>query len=194
MKEYRYPDFMPKVGDFVLVRDCPGAKWKGGIFLQYEVGYLFPWRVDASDTSGALGWSYCMPAKEEAKPPVLYTKEDQPMSGQPILVRYYADDDWQCRLFNRYVEGEDAPWETVDDWPRRWRYATRYDEQFWRAQQKKEEAPIVSEQARKLAERLARCCNSSNVCPVAGESCPIMAPCLEVTKDNWLAWASRGEK
>lgn len=254
MREYHYPDFLPVMGQAVLVRDLHTAPWMLATFHAYSFerclwqtaeGYEYhycaeieyadvePWRpgnkVDSFNSlvfNSSKGpfylrkvfWSerarrwqaedgskylHCaqVPMRvlrgEYKTLPVIYTKEDQPLWGQPILVRDSANEEWTARIFLRFSAGDCAPWKVMssvaDDVG--YRYAAHYDEQFWLAQQKKKAEPVdASKQAEKLAAHLAKCCGDKHYwCPTGIESCPIYRPCCEVTKDDWLAWAAKQE-
>lgn len=185
MREYHYPDFMPKEGECVLVRDYLNQEWSTGTFCGFFKEYSpYCWRVCIENNTTA--WKICAPSS-----PVRYTKEDLPIPGQPILV---SDDakEWYPRLYAFHNARAEFPWRAGD---RNWKYAAHYDEQFYLAQQKKEVPMDASKQAEKLAEALARKCARGCGCPnIAEGSCPLpVNDCRIVTKKDWLDWAAKQE-
>lgn len=249
MREYHCPDFMPALGEAVLVRASHTAPWMLATFHAYwpeddfwrtaeggkyrycakiEYADVEPWRpgneVDSfsSLVSNSLKgpfylrkvfWSerarrwqaedgskylHCaqVPMRvlrgEYRTPPVIYTKEDQPLLGQPILV---SDDagEWHPRLYAYYNASAEFPWHAGD---RNWKYAAQYDEQFWLAQQEKKAEPVdAGKQAEKLAEALASNCVHNIDCGIARAGACLLPhrPCRRVIKDDWLAYASEQE-
>lgn len=201
MKEYHYPDFMPKEGELIFVRDSKNHEWRIRAFYKYDRNAHYPWYAQASN--GALTvWRYAAPYFVVPRL-VLYAEEDQPMPGQPILVRDTPEGDWVCRIFSYYEKGASNPWRTGRNIG--YRYAAHYDEQFWLAQQKKEEEPKEEEpkeeepvdahkQAEKLADFLTNLCNAAQCVLPRRMLCPSKANhCSKITKDDWLAWAAKQE-
>lgn len=193
MREYHYPDFMPRRGELILVRDSESQDWRTRTFHKYNRNAQYPWYTRTMCGVTAV-WKYAAPYSAMSEP-VLYTEEDQPMPGQPILARDHKDADWECRIFWRYDSTKELRW--YDSLSAGWRYAAHYDEQFWLAQQKKEEEPVdASKQAERLAEVLANNCITSYECGCmkTKHSCPFSGrPCRQITKDDWLAWAAKQE-
>lgn len=189
MVEYSYPDFMPKEGELILVRDLLTQGWRSRTFCEYQTGKNYPWYTQTEE-GVKVGWRYARPCSATAvATPVLYTKENPPISGQPILV---SDDakEWNPRLYAFHNARAEFPWCAGD---RNWKYAAHYDEQFWLAQQEKKKEPVgASKQAEKLAIVLAECCHGDD-CPTGRKPRPINVFCCKVTKKDWLAWAAKKE-
>lgn len=70
MKEYSYPDFMPKKGGAVFVRDNIDQEWRKTVFDYYAYGTEYPW------VCGRLGWRYAAPYNEQIWPLTPYTKDN----------------------------------------------------------------------------------------------------------------------
>lgn len=195
MREYHYPDFMPKEGELILVRDLLVQGWRSRVFCEYRKGQNFPWCTRTDDGTTSV-WRRARPCSAMPEP-VLYTEEDLPMPGQPILVRDDEEAPWTARIFVKFVAEAASHWQVLSPafGAIGFRYAAHYDEQFWLDQQKKE--PVnASKQAEKLAEVLARGCRTDciscvrtddNTCSLFGKACG------QVTKEDWLAWAAKQE-
>lgn len=196
MVEYRYPDFMPKEGELVLVRDSVNQEWRERRFCGYFPSY-FPYVWHVLSEGSTTGWKTCAPGVTAIPSPVLCTKDDLPMPGQPILVRDDENAPWIARIFIQFSADDCSPWRVMSPVAANvgYRYAAHYNEQFWLVQQKEKEKPAASasRQVKKLAEILTTGCHSRSYCPMYNRGCPINSACANVTKEDWLAWAAKQE-
>lgn len=125
MEEYHYPDFMPKEGDLVLVRDFESEDWRVRTFISYRGGdYTFyAWRTHL----GAL-WAHCAPypnSSENLKPQAVQAPKaalgirtmESPPKEQKIMVFDYASHQEMWKWIARQAKTDHPSLAEKCNWP-----------------------------------------------------------------------------
>ena len=97
------PEWVPKLGERVQVKDEDQTEWINGRFVEYKEGLPFPWHVKRDDSLGLFVYEECRPIQLPSAKPAATVGEWIEWKGGKCPVEAKVEVEYRCQNGGKYT-------------------------------------------------------------------------------------------